>query len=224
MRRVTPIAPESTPSGLGVRPGPGSGLQPGIPAHRARSDQPAHGSRSGRGGGPDRVRVRHPRIGLPAGVGRRGAPTRRVAGPRAHRAGAHRRAPRVRRRLHLRLQGRGEPRQVRAARARQHDRRQPVADRGRLVAGCRARGLAHQEHRPQARLRRRARHRRRARATARDRDHVPCHRHALLADAPAQAHADDRRLGDPHRDLRAVRRRVSGGRRRRSRTSWVPPD
>ena len=98
--------------------------------------------------GPGALRARHPRFGVPPGLGGGDAPARRLPGPRAHRARAHRGAARVRRRLHLRVQGRRGPRQVRAARAGQHDRRQPAPHRHRVVDGGAARRVAHDADRP----------------------------------------------------------------------------
>ena len=63
-----------------------------------------------------------------------------------------------------------DPEKYAPAGPRQHDRRQPAAHRRRLVDGRAARGVADEEHRPEARLRGRARHRHRARTPARDRD------------------------------------------------------
>ena len=115
--------------------------------------------------------------------------------------------------------GRG-PRQVRAARARQHDRRQPAAHRHRLVDGGAARGVADDAHRPTSAATRAS-----STPTCTSSDPhaieiaflaiatlysltLPFKRTLTLFDAV-----------DPHRHLRRVRVPASRGRRRRSRTS-----
>ena len=117
--------------GLGIR------RDPARTAHSPRGLPPARLRRTGR------LRAGDPRLRVPARLGGRGAPARRVAGPRPHRAGAHRGAPRVRGRLHVRMEGRRRSRAVRAAGAREHDGRQPAAHRHRVVDGRAARGVAH---------------------------------------------------------------------------------
>ena len=109
------------------------------------------------------------------------------------------------------------------ARPRQHDRREPAADRHRLDDGRVHRLLA-----PALEGRDRlAKHRevggRRARSRALDRDRLPGRRHDLLADAAAEALDHPVRLRDPGRRSSCSTRCGSRARPPRSPTSSGPP-
>ena len=121
------------PTGLAVR------------RDRLRADDPGGGHRPRRHPGSRsrqgaHLRRRHRRRRRSSCPGRPRRPARRLAGARARPAGADRRPARVRRRHRLRLARRHGP-GLRRVRRRQHDRRQPAADRHRLADG-RARRLA----------------------------------------------------------------------------------
>ena len=169
--------------------------------HAAHRRRPPHTL-----GGRPRLRPRRRRVRLRPRVGGRGAPARRLPGPRPRRPGPDRGPARVRGRLRVHVEGRQGPPRVRTARPRQHDRRQPAADRHRVVARRPARRVADAPDRQGRRLHRAHRRRREARSFALGGDRVPRRRHALLADPAAQA--DDRTV----RRRRADRplRRVHG--------------
>ena len=144
--------------------------------------------------------------GVPARMGRRGPPARRLAGLALALLALIAVLPEYVVDFTFAAEGRQRPGEVRAARARQHDGRQPAADRHRLVARGAHRGVAHYTYRTQRRATR-------ARSTPTvtldrphsDRDRVPRDRLALLAHAAAEAHPDPLRRRRPRRAVRPVR-------------------
>ena len=103
------------------------------------------------------LRARGRRRRVHAGLGGRGHPARHLGRPRARPARADRGAARVRGRLRLHVEGGQGPGDLRAGRARQHDRRQPAPDRRRVVDGRARRRVPRARRAPRARARGRSR-------------------------------------------------------------------
>ena len=185
-------------------------------------------SRARPAAGRARLRDRHHRGGLRPVVGRRSRAGRHQRRVGAGGAGAPGRAARVRRRLRLQLPGgpdlrgggdlpaRGGREHALRSRAGQHDRCQPGARRRRVAA----RGGRRHARRPALAAPWRRRQRddppglRPDAAGALGGGRVPGHRHAVLADAAAAAHAHALRRRGPGRDLLRLRVAAVEGARR----------